>query len=72
MHTMRNAKDLHADLKKTASLELLHQQQVEAEEQQPRIAAAEGGLGAAVKTRLNLGKKHRRGQTLLHRPFLHL
>ncbi len=65
MHAMRDARDLHADLKKTASIELLLQQQVEAEEQQNHVDAADIGVGAslssAVKSRLHLGRKNSRG-----------
>ena len=62
---MRDAKDLHADLKRTASSELMHQQQVEAEEQQSIAEEPGGGLEAslscAVKQRLNFGKKASKG-----------
>jgi len=64
MHAMRDARGLHSDLKKTASLELLHQQQVEAEERQSSLAAPDSGLGsnlsAAVKGRF-LGRKNSGG-----------
>jgi len=56
MHAMRDARGLHSDLKKTASLELLHQQQVEAEERQSSLAAPDSelrsSLSSAVKGRL--------------------
>ncbi len=64
MHAMRDARGLHSDLKKTASLELLHQQQVEAEERQSSLAAPDSGLGSnlttAVKGRF-LGRKNSGG-----------
>jgi hypothetical protein len=64
MHAMRDAKGLHFDLKKTASLELLHQQQVEAEERQSSLAAPDSGLGSslssAVKGRFS-GRKNSGG-----------
>ena len=62
---MRDARDLHADLKRTASLEQLHQQQVEAEEHQSIAEEPGGGLGAslssAVKQHLNFGRKDNTG-----------
>ncbi len=69
MHAMRDAKGLHSDLKKTASLELLHQQQVEAEERQSSLAAPDSGLGSslssAVKGRF-LGRKNSGGVLSYH------
>ncbi|KAA6427410.1 MAG: hypothetical protein FRX49_02074 [Trebouxia sp. A1-2] len=68
MHAMRDARGLHSDLKKTASLELLHQQQVEAEERQCSLAAPDSGLGSshssAVKGRF-LGRKNSGGKEAL-------
>ena len=62
---MRDARGLHSDLKKAASLELLHLQQVEAEEQSATETAPDSGLkgsiGSAVKGHL-LGRKPSRGE----------
>ena len=72
MQAMRDARELHADLKRTASLEAMHQQQqqqqLEAEEQQSSVEEAHDGLGAslssAVKLHLGFGKKGSAGGTL--------
>lgn len=68
MQGMRDARELHADLKRTASLEAMHQQQVEAEEQQSVLEETHDGLGAslssAVKLHLGFGKKGSKGGTL--------
>lgn len=62
---MRDARGLHSDLKKAASLELLHLQQVEAEEQSGTEMAPDSGLkgsiSSAVKGHL-LGRKPSRGE----------
>ena len=68
MHAMRDARGLHSDLKRTASLELLHQRQVEAEEGQSSLAAPDTGLGSdlsTVKSRF-LGRKYSGGGCCLH------
>jgi hypothetical protein len=69
MHAMRDARGLHSDLKKTASLELLHQQQVEAEERQSSLAAPDSelgsSLGSAMKGRF-LGSKNSGGGCCLY------
>ena len=70
---MRDARDLHNDLKKTAALELLHQQQVEADGQQSNIDAADSGLGASLTSavsRLQLGRKNSKGKTGFAMPTL--
>ena len=68
MEAMRDARELHADLKRTASLEAMHQQQVEAEEQQSVLEETDDDLGAslssAVKLHLGFGKKGSKGGTL--------
>ena len=68
MQAMRDARELHADLKRTASLEAMHQQQLEAEEQQSGVEETHDGLGAslssAVKLHLRFGKKGSQGGTL--------
>ena len=68
MRAMRDARELHADLKRTASLEAMHQQQVEAEEQQSALEETHDGLGAslgsAVKLHLGFGKKGSNGGSL--------
>lgn len=67
MQAMRDARELHADLKRTASLEAMHQQQVEAEEQQgiPEEPSngLRGSLSSAVKTHLGFGLKGTKGGT---------
>ena len=63
---MRDARDLHNDLKKTAALELLHQQQVDADGQSSNGDASDSGLGASFSTavsRLQLGRKNSKGKT---------
>ena len=73
MQGMRDAKDLHVDLKRTASLEHMHQQQVEAEEQQTEAeehlsiaeapsASLRANLSSAVKQHLNFGKQNGKGE----------
>ena len=68
LQAMRDARGLHSDLKKTASLELLHLQQVEAEEQGDNETAPDSGLqgsiSSAVKGHL-LGRKPSRGACCL-------
>lgn len=66
---MRDARELHADLKRAASLKVMQQQQVEAEEQQsipeePR-SGLRGSLSSAVKTHLGFGKHSSKGGTPL-------
>ena len=67
MQALRDARELHADLKRTASLEAMHQQQVEAEEQQGGQEETHDGLGgslsSAVKLHLGFGKKGSKGGT---------
>lgn len=75
MEAMRDAKDLHADLKRTASLEAMHEQQLEAEEQQS-IAEEPGvslssSLTSAVKHHLNYGKKGSKGEAPSHQSTTH-
>ena len=68
MQAMRDARELHAELKRTASLEAMHQQQVEAEEQHSTVEETHDGLGAslssAVKLHLGFGKRGSKGGTL--------
>lgn len=68
MQALRDARELHADLKRTASLEAMHQQQVEAEEQQGGLEETHdgrgGSLSSAVKLHLGFGKKGSKGGTL--------
>ncbi|KAL3144950.1 hypothetical protein ABBQ32_003456 [Trebouxia sp. C0010 RCD-2024] len=69
LQAMRDARELHADLKRAASLKVMQQQQVEAEEQQsipeePR-SGLRGSLSSAVKTHLGFGKHSSKGNEAL-------
>ena len=70
MQAMRDARELHADLKRAASLEAMQQQQVEAEEQQSIPEEPSSGLrsslSSAVKTHLGFGKRGNKGRTWVH------
>ena len=65
MQAIRDARDLHADLKRTASLELLHQQQVEADGRQNNVQPSDIGLGASFSSaisRMQLARKNSKGK----------